>query len=197
MTEFRIPFSSLCLRCLRWLSLLGALNFFAFTTKVYFARLLCGGVRPVADWKHDDDAAAAPSVAVLDVDAPAVCLDDALRDGESHPGPSGPGRARVAVAHGAEEFVEDALAQVRGDALPFVFDGERDCVARAAPGRDADGRALRGILRGVVNQSVDDLGDRARVNAHDGQLVFERDFHLALPRERRGALQSGRDYLLD
>ena len=124
-------------------------------------------------------------------------LDDALRDGESHAGSRGTARARVAVAHGAEKFVEDSLAKVQGDALPFVFDGEKDCVACAAPCRDADGRALRRVLRGVINQRVDDLRDRARVNAHDGQFVFERDCDRVLARERRGALQSGRDYLLD
>src|SRR5215470_3905620 len=79
----------------------------------------------VADRHGESDASAHAAGPALHPDAPAVRLDDAARDGQSHSEAPRPSQARRALGGRAEEFVEDALAELRRYAAPFVFHRDR------------------------------------------------------------------------
>src|SRR5262245_20819744 len=71
---------------------------------------------------ESDACSGAPSAA-LHPDAPAVRFDDAARDGQAHSQPSRPSQTSRAIARRAEEFVENALAQMRRYPTPFILYG--------------------------------------------------------------------------
>src|ERR1043166_1436707 len=93
----------------------------------------------VPDGQREDEARAAAR-GVFDADVTAVGLDDAARDCQPHPRAGRPeARGGDAGCVRAEELVEDALAQARGHARPFVLDRDLDHVALAPAGPAAGG----------------------------------------------------------
>src|SRR5262245_25261584 len=75
----------------------------------------------VTDRNGESDPCAGAARAALHPDAPAVRFDDAARDGQAHSQSSRPSQTLGAVASRAEEFVEDALTQMRRYPAPFIF----------------------------------------------------------------------------
>jgi hypothetical protein len=75
----------------------------------------------ITDRHSEGDARAQPGGPALHPDAPAVRFDDAARDSQSHSQSSRPPQTRRALGGGAEELVENALAQLRRYPAPFFM----------------------------------------------------------------------------
>src|SRR5205823_7116819 len=91
--------------------------------------------------------AAARSGGALEVDAPAVRLDDVAHDGEPEAG-----RADVAAVAGLDEAVEDALLLIGRDAAPGVAHRDDD---RPVGGPHLDShRSARGRVAERVGEEV-------------------------------------------
>lgn len=96
----------------------------------------------------------ARGAARLDVHRSAVAGDDLVRDIETE---SESGIVALVPMLASTEWIEDIVAEFRGDWRSFVVNGERDVVGAGAH-RYRDGRTCAAVGHGVANQ----IGQRLR-----------------------------------
>src|SRR5712671_6629055 len=113
-----------------------------------------------------DPEGGADSLLALDLDAPAVRLDDALGDGEPESGALGVAREQVV---GAVEALEDALALVRADADAVVRHLDPDLAVAAAAAAEPDALVGARVLDRVVEQVEDRLRHRVAIDGDVGE----------------------------
>src|SRR5438552_4572211 len=112
---------------------------------------------------------AALSDPAVQLDAPAVQLDDLLGDGEPQAGPLGPAGEQV---FGAVEPLEDPFSIVGPHAGSVVLHLDGD-VAPRAPGAHADALFLPSVLHGVVQQVEHHLRHGVAILVHGRKLWIE------------------------
>src|SRR6266849_4249419 len=129
-----------------------------------------GGAGGVEDGDGEVELRAAADFA-FDPDAAAMHFDDVLGDGEAQAG-----AAELAGARSVDaiEALEDARLVGGGDANAGIGDGEDDFGA-AGLGADRDLAARERVLRGVVEQILQDFREAATVAGDVGHAVEGRD----------------------
>jgi hypothetical protein len=117
--------------------------------------------------RGDENTKATPaSGPVSDLDAAVMRQYDGLADGQPEPVP---GRVRLQRRLVTEEWLENALAVLRGDTRSLVFYRELQFLVVRDPSRDADRGARRRVFDRVVDQVGEDALHLARIHAYGRQ----------------------------
>src|SRR5438552_3330869 len=142
------------------------------------------GLSVIPCWQFNYEPGAFMPGGVFDPNMAAVRQDNSVRDRQTHARSWGLTIAQVAVSHGSEEPFEYTFARGSRNTGSLVLDTQKDRPFTSWDGAYPDRTVRRRVLRGVVNQRVDDFGDRMFVDLDGWQLVFDPDFESMVPRPR-------------
>src|SRR6185503_6950378 len=92
-----------------------------------------------------------------------------------------------------EKLVEDTLAQLRRYTRPFVFNCDLQHLRSQSARGHFDLSRGRRILRGVVDQAIENLRDSPRVHAKGWEFLFNPKFDLMPASQRLRAIKRGGD----